>query len=130
MLSRRPIDHLSSPSNVELTFSPPRARTHAFLEADAATNTPAAAKDPRASDIEDRPLLRIASPGASPGASGPAERLRAVRTLVRSCADFRLRGGGAPADLGPAHDLKRARWYAINCLMRMQERAVNALGGC
>ncbi len=51
-----------------------------------------------------------------------AERIRAANTLIRSCADFR-HGRDLP-ELNFSHELKRARWYAINYLMRMQENAM------
>ena len=76
-----------------------------------------------AKDVEDRPPLRIESMAATAATKSlktHAERIRTANTLIRSCADFRR---DLP-ELNFSHELKRARWYAINYLMRMQENAM------
>ena len=131
-LSNRGSDHLSSPSNVELLFadkSPTKPRINPFLQDDA---SPPLTHDKKHDSVEDKPALRVTALAAAARPSGggtPSDRLRAARTLVRSCADFRIRAGRDAPELCAAHDLKRARWYAINCLMGMQERALAGLGG-
>uniref|UniRef100_A0A7S0QHD5 Uncharacterized protein n=1 Tax=Cryptomonas curvata TaxID=233186 RepID=A0A7S0QHD5_9CRYP len=123
--SKRSPAYLLSPSNVEtITFSrrPGKPRARLFLEDD--SDKPPT-QDVFAKDVEDRPPLRIesvASTAAPKSHKTHAERIRTANTLIRSCADFR-HGRDLP-ELNFSHELKRARWYAINYLMRMQENAM------
>jgi hypothetical protein len=85
----------------------------------------APAQDVFAKDVEDRPALRIepiSAAAATKSHKTHAERIRTANTLIRSCADFRH--GRELPELNYSHELKRARWYAINYLMRMQENAL------
>jgi hypothetical protein len=129
MQSKRSPAYLLSPSNVEtLAFSkrPVKPRGKLFLEDDGDKPAPKMpAQGFFAKDVEDRPLLRIESVAASATTKQQkthAERIRTANTLIRSCADFR-HGRDLP-ELNFSHELKRARWYAINYLMRMQENAM------
>jgi hypothetical protein len=111
MIPKRLFEDISSPSNVELTFAPARPRINTFLHEDE-DGERSSKRDPCAAQVEDRPLLRI-TPAASakqPAGGDAIQRLRAARTMARSCAEFRRGAALDCPDLGPMHDLKRARW--------------------
>ena len=55
-------------------------------------------------------------------ASSRGDRLRSTNGLIRSSAD--LRRSKEPSELDVVHELRRARSYAVNYLMRLQENGL------